>query len=129
MSSSSESSTEDTHSRLLVVDDDAAVRLVASEMLASLGLVATVAESGELALKLFAENSYDAVLLDVGMPIMNGIEVYERIRAVDDDVWVVFMTGYVEEDFNSIEHARTDVLTKPFSLDDLQARIAKIFPS
>ena len=62
------------------------------------------------------------------MPIMNGIEVYEQIRSRDDDTWVIFMTGYAEEDFSNIDHPRTNVLAKPFSLDDLQARIEKIFP-
>ena len=112
---------------LLVVDDDDAVRLVASEMLRSLGYDVTLAESGAQALQLLSQGSFAAVLLDVGMPIMNGMEVYEKVRATDDETWIVFMTGYAEEDFNSIEHARTDVLTKPFSMDDLQAQIAKLF--
>ena len=112
---------------LLVVDDDDAVRLVASEMLRSLGYDVTLAESGAQALQLLSQGSFAAVLLDVGMPIMNGMEVYKKVRATDDETWIVFMTGYAEEDFNSIEHARTDVLTKPFSMDDLQAQIAKLF--
>lgn len=113
--------------RLLVVDDDSAVRLVASEMLLTLNYDVTLAESGEEALKALSENRFAAVLLDVGMPIMNGMEVYEQFRATDDETWVVFMTGYAEEDFNSIDHARTDVLTKPFSMDDLETQLAKIF--
>ena len=113
--------------RLLVVDDDAAVRLVASEMLIRLDYDVTVSESGEEALERLSENSFAAVLLDVGMPIMNGMEVYEKVRAEDDETWIVFMTGYAEEDFNNIDHERTDVLTKPFSMDDLHTQITKIF--
>jgi CheY-like chemotaxis protein len=108
---------------VLVVDDDDAVRHVATEMLRSLECEVEFAADGEAALELFAKLPFDAIFLDVGMPIMNGVEVYERIRKSDVNTPIFFMTGYAEEEFNDLDDPHSGVLTKPFSMLDLTTKV------
>ncbi|NKC01487.1 MAG: response regulator [Pseudomonadales bacterium] len=108
---------------VLVVDDDDAVRLVAAEMLRSLDCDVESAADGEAALALFENHHFDAIFLDVGMPIMNGVEVYERIRLSNASTQIFFMTGYAEEEFRDLDDPRTDVLSKPFSMLDLTTKV------
>ena len=67
--------------QILVVDDDPVIRTLVSEYLGAYGFEIQTAESGEQCLKSLSDGLPDIVILDLQMPIMNGIEVLERIRA------------------------------------------------
>ncbi len=105
--------------RILVVDDDPTLRLLASEALTSQGLEVREAENGTRALELFQTESPDLVLLDVQMPGLDGFTVCERIRGLPGGLHtpIVIMTGL--DDVDSIcrayEAHATDFITKPLS--------------
>lgn len=105
-----------SQSRVLVVDDDEAVRSVAAEMLRRSEYDVECAASGQAALDLMAGMNFDLVLLDVGMPGMSGVETYERLRADYPTQKVLFMTGYSEEEALDLDNPNTHMLSKPFTL-------------
>ena len=113
-------------SKILVVDDDEAVRSVTFEMLKRLGFDVTIADSGESALAEASHQSFDLVLLDLAMPNMSGMEVFTSLRAIEPDARVIFMTGYSKDEFSELleENERTTaVLSKPFPLQELKSSV------
>ncbi len=112
--------------RVLVVDDDPGVRRVASRLLESFGLTVRVVESGAEALSLLAAEpgAFDAVLLDLTMPEMDGPEAFERIQALCPELPVVMMSGYHEDELRPGLDARiSGFIQKPFTPSDLARRI------
>ena len=112
----------------MVVDDDAAVRLLARETLEYSGFMVWEAHSGEQALEAFEEKLPDIVLLDVVMPGIDGFSVCSAIRKIDSgrDTPVLMMTGL--DDLESIESAyragATDFITKPINWHLLRYRVS-----
>jgi two-component system sensor histidine kinase/response regulator len=111
----------------MVVDDDAATRALAAEMLAGEGIVTTMAITGEGAIAAFAEARPDCILLDIGLPGMDGITACERIRALPggDHVAIIFITARrdVETFDRALRVGGDDFLTKPFRATELVVRI------
>ena len=109
--------------KILVVDDDEAVRLVTYEMLKRLGFEVTTADCGERALEQVTHQSFDLVLLDLAMPSMSGMEVFSSLREIESEARVIFMTGYSKEEFSDVlaaNQATTSVLSKPFPMQELK---------
>jgi CheY-like chemotaxis protein len=81
---------------VLIVDDEEGVRTVASGILRQAGYAVHLAESGEAGVRLFHEKrgAIDAVLLDMSMPGMSGLEVFEALRAIDPGVPVLISSGF-----------------------------------
>ncbi len=105
--------------KVLVIDDDSAVRDVACEMLANLNCEVTAASSGPEGLKCLERSAFDAIFLDIGMPGMNGLEVHKCVRASHPVQPIVVMTGYSEGDLSEVRDDNTWVLPKPFSMVSL----------
>ncbi|MDQ6993028.1 MAG: response regulator [Mariprofundus sp.] len=112
---------------VLIVDDMATNRLVARSVLARKGFDVEEAGSGEQALAMLKERSYDAVLMDVMMPDMDGLEVCKKIRHELDLplLPVIMLTSLSEPD--DLAHAMaagaTDFIHKPFNPIELLARV------
>ena len=106
---------------LLVVDDDAAVRRVASRMLAAAGLDAVPAESGEEALAIYRErgDGIDAVLIDLSMPGMSGEAACRALRELDPHLPVVLSSGYPEQEALHLLDDRTAFVQKPYRIEAL----------
>lgn len=115
-------------SSILVVDDDEAVRIVTTEMLRRLAIDVHCVASGREALHELSDGQYDAVLLDVGMPLMSGVEVYAQIRESLPEQKIVFMTGYSEEEISDLDNKNTWILSKPFSMQNLTAMVGDVLP-
>ena len=114
--------------RILVVDDRAPNRAVALAMLRELGYAPEAVESGEEALALFAQQPFDAVLLDSEMPGLDGCETCRRLRAMETDgrrVPVIAVTAHTEPEEHEACFAAgmDDFLVKPFQAADLAARL------
>ncbi len=110
---------------MLVVDDEESVRTLASRMLETFEFRVITAKEGGEGVEKFTQNAdaITAVLLDVTMPVMSGLEVLERIRAIRPDVPVLFMSGYMREgQLHTLDRA-TDYLQKPFKIEDLQEKL------
>jgi two-component system OmpR family response regulator len=82
--------------RLLVVEDDATLQRQLSEALTASGYAVDVASDGREALYLGQEQPYDAVILDVGLPLMDGISVLRKWRAEQRTMPVLILTGTLD---------------------------------
>jgi two-component system, OmpR family, response regulator len=111
--------------RVLVVEDDAKLASLVRRGLRDDGLAADVAGSGEDALWRAGSTEYDAVVLDVMLPGIDGFETCRRLRA--DGVWapVLMLTARdaVEDRVAGLDHGADDYLVKPFSIAELLARL------
>ena len=107
--------------RVLVVDDELAARRALALLLAEEGYDVDVAASGEEALDTLARSTPDALLTDVRMPGMSGIELFQRARAAAPDLPVIVMTAYGADcDAARAADAGADsFLTKPLDFDAL----------
>ncbi|MFH1061606.1 MAG: response regulator [Candidatus Omnitrophota bacterium] len=79
---------------ILVVDDEQVVRENVSRILCDEGFKVFVAEDGKSAIEIAGKESFDAALLDIKLPDMNGVEVFEKIKLLNPDVKAVIMTAY-----------------------------------
>jgi two-component system, OmpR family, response regulator len=111
--------------RLLIVEDDVKMAALVRRGLAEEGAAVDVARSGEDALWMAASAPYDAVVLDVMLPGIDGFETCRRLRA--DGVWtpVLLLTARdaVEDRVAGLDGGADDYLTKPFSFAELSARL------
>jgi two-component system, OmpR family, response regulator len=111
--------------RILVVEDDLRMAAAIRRGLRYEGLVVDVVGDGEQALRTVAATDYDAVVLDVMLPGLDGFETCRRLRA--DGIWlpVLMLTARdaVEDRVRGLDGGADDYLTKPFSLAELTARL------
>jgi two-component system OmpR family response regulator len=110
---------------VLVVEDDVRMAAAIRRGLRYEGLVVDVVGDGEQALRTVGANDYDAILLDVMLPGLDGFETCRRLRV--DGVWVpvLMLTARdaVEDRVRGLDGGADDYLTKPFSLAELTARL------
>jgi two-component system, OmpR family, KDP operon response regulator KdpE len=111
--------------RVLIVDDETAIRRALRPPLAELGFEVTEAARGEEALQQLHAAPVDVVLLDVNMPGIGGIETLRRIRSFAPRLPVLMVTvrDAEEEKVEALEQGADDYITKPFSMRELVARI------
>jgi two-component system, OmpR family, response regulator MprA len=109
----------------LVVDDERSVRDALSRALRSEGYDVQLASSGGEALGLLADGSPDAIVLDVGMPGLDGLETCRLIRAKGDEVPILMLTARsgVSDRVAGLDAGADDYLVKPFALEELMARL------
>jgi two-component system OmpR family response regulator len=111
--------------RLLLVEDDPDVGPQLLERLQSEGHVVDLVQDGPDALWLAAEQSYDVVLLDLGLPGTDGVTVCRTLRERGDSTPVLMLTGRgsVEDRVAGLDSGADDYLAKPFHLPELAARL------
>jgi len=113
--------------RVLVADDDPIIRLLVVAVLAELGHETEVATNGGDAWRLFEEWQPELVVLDVDMPIVDGLEVCRRIREMDEkrEVFVLFLTGRDNPELLDIvlDAGGDEFIAKPTTPQDLRARL------
>jgi two-component system response regulator AtoC len=109
--------------RVLVVDDERKMRRVLQMMLEQMGVESLAAESGEEALAVFKAEKVDAVITDLRMPGMGGMEWFKRLRTLDADVPVIVLTAYgtVETAVEAMKHGAFDFVLKPFDVEAVEA--------
>ncbi len=113
--------------KVLLVEDNEINILIATEVLESYGCIVEAAENGLLALQKLTEHSFDIILMDIQMPILDGLETTRKIRALRqyDHIPIVAMSAHaMTQDFErSLESGMQDHITKPFIPEDLQRTI------
>jgi two-component system OmpR family response regulator len=111
--------------RVLIVEDDLALAAALRRGLRADGVVADVAAKGEDALWMASATQFDAVVLDVLLPGIDGFETCRRLR--EDGVWapIIMLTARdaIEDRVRGLDEGADDYLTKPFSLAELLARL------
>jgi two-component system, OmpR family, KDP operon response regulator KdpE len=110
--------------RILLVDDEAAIQRAVVPLLRARGYDVDVASIGAEALKMFAERTPTLIVLDLGLPDIQGTEVCRRIRAESKVPIVVLSARGAEADkVNALDLGADDYVTKPFGPEELLARI------
>jgi DNA-binding NtrC family response regulator len=107
--------------RVLIVDDERRIRLVLDKLLKNRGYEVSLADGGESALAMIADEPPDLVLLDLKMSGLSGMETLQRLRESGYGGKVVIMTAYgtIESAVEAMREGAYDYITKPFSNDDL----------
>src|SRR3569832_2454437 len=110
--------------RVLIADDEPNIREVISFALERAGYATTTARNGTEALQQVRRGPVDLVVLDIGMPEMDGLEVCRQIRKTSE-VPILFLSARDEENNRNHNHKNNndDYVTKPFSARELVARI------
>ena len=113
---------------MLVVDDDESLRELLYEVISHLGHAVVTAVDGIDALEKLIEDHFDVVITDLSMPRMDGIELIKRIDAEFDNVDIIAITGYHTEIkyTDVIDIGASDFISKPFKLNELEAKINRI---
>ncbi|MEU8763920.1 response regulator transcription factor [Streptomyces sp. NPDC048659] len=114
--------------RVLVVDDEPEVRAALADALVVEGYEVRCVADGLAALSEIAAWEPDAVVLDVMMPVLDGLAVCRRLRGVGDRTPVLVLTALdaVSDRVDGLEAGADDYLVKPFALDELLARVAAL---
>jgi two-component system, OmpR family, response regulator MprA len=108
-----------------VVDDDRAVREALRRALTLAGYEVQVAEDGEQALELIVQAVPEAVVLDVGLPCIDGLEVCRRVRRLGNRVPILILTARdaVADRIDGLDVGADDYMVKPFDVGELKARL------
>jgi len=111
--------------KVLVVDDEPSVRSALQRALALERYEVQLAEDGQQALDILAEGVVDAIVLDVMMPRIGGLEVCRRLRAAGDRTPVLMLTARdtIDDRVDGLDAGADDYLVKPFALRELNARL------
>ncbi len=114
--------------RILIVDDEEAMRESLSAWLIKEGYSTITADSGARALSFLAEGEYDLLLVDMKMPGMDGLELLHRVREEHPQVLVIMITAYgsIENAVEAMKNGASDYLLKPFDPEQLIMVIEKV---
>jgi two-component system KDP operon response regulator KdpE len=112
------------HIRILVVEDDAPVRNLITTTLKTHNYSFTAANNGREAIAMTTDQQPDIILLDLGLPDMDGVEIIRRIRSWSNVPIIVISARSEDSDkIEALDAGADDYLTKPFSVDELLARL------
>ncbi len=108
-------------SKILIVDDERAIRSTLSEILQHEGYKVDLAENGEEGLAKYAATPYDVVLCDIKMPKMDGIEFLDKARLVNPDVPIIMISGHgtIDTAVDAVKKGAFDFIAKPPDLNRL----------
>jgi len=110
--------------QILLVDDEISIQRAMAPLLRSRGYGVTVAGTGHEAIDLFSRERPDLVILDLGLPDMNGIEVCRKIRdRADTPILILSVRGDEKDKVAALDLGADDYVTKPFGPDELMARV------
>ena len=116
-----------TPPNVLIVDDASANLELLTEILGQRGVESRPVLSGQLAIMAARADPPDLILLDINMPVMNGFEVYERLKAdaALKDIPVIFITAHTEtvDKLRAFSMGAVDYVTKPFQAEEVSARV------
>ena len=118
-------------SRVLVVDDDPSIRSLLGDLLSDDGHKVATAADGAEALEALHAFSADVILLDINMPVMDGITFVQRYRAgcaADDQVPIIVITAGGDAAARARQLAAAGFVGKPFDLDELSRAVAGVAP-
>ncbi|HXE13737.1 MAG TPA: response regulator transcription factor [Bryobacteraceae bacterium] len=111
--------------RILVIDDEPAIRRFLRTSLTAQGYSLLEAEDGETGLAMLQRNAVDVLVLDLGLPGIDGLEVLKRMREGGSSVPVIVLSSRDDErgKVAALDIGADDYVTKPFGMDELLARI------
>jgi putative two-component system response regulator len=117
----------DVEEKILIVDDNTDVLESVSSLISSRGFSVVSCENAKDALDKLHENRIVAILTDISMPVLSGLELLEKVHNINPEIPVILMTGYAELDIaiDAIQRGAFDFVTKPFNTPHLMRAIEK----
>lgn len=114
---------------ILIVDDDASLCKTTSLILERGGYAVNTAGSGQEAIERVKERRFDVVLMDIKMPVMDGVEAYKRIKRIRPDTVAIMMTGYAVDNLikDALEEGAHSTAYKPLDMDRLLKLLDKMW--
>ena len=114
-------------SKVLVIEDDPDGRKSVVEAVQDAGCEVAASATGQEGLGLFRMQAFDAVLSDLVLPDIDGIQVLDQVRKINDQVPVLIMTAYgsVSTAVRALKAGAYDYIVKPLDLDDLQSKVLR----
>lgn len=114
--------------RALIVDDSSFIRDYLQQLLRRMGVICEEAVDGNHALEILAAQAFDLMLLDVNMPVMNGLECVKAVRKahLGPEMKVMMVTTEADNSFISaaLENGADEFLMKPFTAESLREKMA-----
>jgi DNA-binding NtrC family response regulator len=113
--------------KVLIVDDEVEFADVIAERMRGRGFDVDTANSGADGLERIKEKEYDAIVLDMSMPGLDGIETMRRMLAQDDTLQIIILTGYgsVKKGVEAVKQGAVDFLEKPADIDALADKVGE----
>jgi DNA-binding NtrC family response regulator len=113
--------------RVLIVDDDYSMLHTTALVLEGLGYAVDVAGDGDTAIEKARQADFDVILMDIKMPLMDGVETYKRIKAIHAEAAVIMMTAYAVEDLvaEALQEGACGVIYKPLDFERTVGLIEK----
>lgn len=114
--------------KILIVDDQYGIRMLLTEVFKREGYKTYAAENGFKALEIVKTTPPDIAILDMKIPGMDGIEILKRIKELDENIKVIFMTAYGELDVLEEGKALGALknFSKPFDIDEMKLTVKEI---
>jgi len=114
-------------SSILIIDDEQVICYGCTQTLVQMGMNVDCAQNGIIGLAKLQDHPYDVVLLDLKMPQINGLQVLDAIRRMDQHIMTVIITGYatIETAVECVKRGAFDYLAKPFTPDELRGVVRK----
>lgn len=116
---------------VLIVEDNKTNQALIQTLLSRFGLITTTVENGQLAVENAAQNKYDLILMDIQMPVMNGLEATQKIRSLSITTPIIALTANAMEGDRQkcLEAGCDDFLTKPILRDKLYSTLSRYLSS
>ena len=111
--------------KLLLVDDEKDFTEVLSERMVSRGYTVEIADSGQVAIEKVKKQTFDAIILDLAMPGMDGIEVLKILLKENPDLQIIFLTGHatLEKGIEAVKLGAVEFMEKPVDIDTLIEKV------
>ena len=111
--------------RIIIAEDEPLIAAFLDKKLRGNGLTTSIAKDGYQALHLALSHQYDLLILDLGLPGIDGTEVLEELRGQGEQIPIIILTARdeVKDKVSGLEGGANDYVTKPFSFEELLARI------
>jgi putative nucleotidyltransferase with HDIG domain len=113
--------------KILVVDDEEMIRDLCSHILSSEGYSVTAVPSGETAIEELGRTPVDLLITDIKMPAMDGLELFERVRKLNQDIVTIFITGHgtLDTAIESLMRGVEGFVLKPFTQEELVSAVER----
>ena len=111
--------------KILLVDDEKDFTEALSERMEARGFRVEIADSGPVAIEKVKEQSYDAIILDLAMPEMDGIDVLKILLKKNPDLQIIFLTGHatLEKGIEAVKLGAVDFMEKPVDIETLLEKV------
>ena len=111
--------------KILLVDDEKDFTKVLSERIETRGISVEIADSGLIAMEKVKKQSFDAIILDLAMPGMDGIDVLKTLLKENPDLQIIFLTGHatLEKGIEAVKLGAVDFMEKPVDIETLLEKV------